>query len=431
MGTTAGDGTATWVAYRPDDGRAAPRWPTSTASTPSPMAATVPATSDRGCEGNGGVIWSRPWTSRASTKLTPAASTSMTTCPGSGWRSTPRRRGGRRAEPKGGPTRRTATTLGRPSRSSGDASTAWRRRRQLRRPPPSGPPVPARSVRRDGRRDDDSGPARWSPRRPSCQHRARVSPAPARRRSGSSRRWRQPADEHAEGKKPTRNVSSKAARSRPAGSSAWSAPRCAPCPSGRSPPRWSAQRASPPIPNVTAARPMLPTPELVLQPRAERDEHRLRRRHQPEHGDDRRQPEPAARWCSDGDVLTVRCSSRAGTAAPPVTTTPAAPSDERPAPRRQRREHAERADPDEQSERPRRLDDPDHPPRRSYGTWSAVHADQADVEDDLGDGQHEQTDGEADDAGARPGDHGAGGHAGRPNGHGDTTGNPIDEPAEQ
>ena len=48
MGTTAGDGTATWVAYPPDDGRASTRWPTSTASTPSPMAATVPATSEPG-----------------------------------------------------------------------------------------------------------------------------------------------------------------------------------------------------------------------------------------------------------------------------------------------------------------------------------------------------------------------------------------------
>ncbi|MEZ5141501.1 MAG: hypothetical protein R2726_03140 [Acidimicrobiales bacterium] len=46
---------------------ASTRSPTSTSSTPSPTAATVPATSLPGVNGSGGLIWYCPATKRAST----------------------------------------------------------------------------------------------------------------------------------------------------------------------------------------------------------------------------------------------------------------------------------------------------------------------------------------------------------------------------
>ncbi len=60
------------------------RSPTSTPPTPGPTAATTPATSLPGTKGVGGLIWYRPWQMSPSTKFTPAAFTSTTTCPSPG-----------------------------------------------------------------------------------------------------------------------------------------------------------------------------------------------------------------------------------------------------------------------------------------------------------------------------------------------------------
>ena len=61
---------------------ASTRSPRVTESTPSPSSTTVPATSLPGTNGSGGLSWYSPWASRASTKLTPAAATSIRTAPG-------------------------------------------------------------------------------------------------------------------------------------------------------------------------------------------------------------------------------------------------------------------------------------------------------------------------------------------------------------
>ena len=53
-------------------------------STAAPTAATVPAASEPGVYGSGGLTWYSPWQINASTKLTPAASTAMSTSPAPG-----------------------------------------------------------------------------------------------------------------------------------------------------------------------------------------------------------------------------------------------------------------------------------------------------------------------------------------------------------
>ena len=64
--------------------------------------------------------------------------------------------------------------------------------------------------------------------------------------------------------------------------------------------------------------------------------------------------------------------------------------------------HAERADADQQAERPRRLDDPDDPAAPLVGHVVGGPRNQADVEHDLGDGEDEQPDREPGDARLAP-----------------------------
>ena len=80
-------GTTTWVAYPPSPVETTTRAPTTRPLTSSPTAVTRPATSLPGVKGRGGLIWYCPAMNRPSTKFTPAASTSTTTCPGPGIRS--------------------------------------------------------------------------------------------------------------------------------------------------------------------------------------------------------------------------------------------------------------------------------------------------------------------------------------------------------
>ena len=63
------------------------RSPTDHSATPGPTADTVPATSLPGTKGTGGFSWYLPWQMSPSTKLTPAAATSMRTIPAPGSRS--------------------------------------------------------------------------------------------------------------------------------------------------------------------------------------------------------------------------------------------------------------------------------------------------------------------------------------------------------
>src|SRR4051794_18362167 len=75
--------TITWPAKAPSPVMAITRSPGRMPSTPSPTVLTRPATSPPGVNGGGILIWYVPCTNRPSTKLTPAASTSITTRPGS------------------------------------------------------------------------------------------------------------------------------------------------------------------------------------------------------------------------------------------------------------------------------------------------------------------------------------------------------------
>src|SRR4051812_41625660 len=61
--------------------------PTTNPWTPAPTAETTPAKSLPGVNGGGILIWYVPCTNSASTKLTPAAAMSTTTCPSRGTRS--------------------------------------------------------------------------------------------------------------------------------------------------------------------------------------------------------------------------------------------------------------------------------------------------------------------------------------------------------
>ena len=74
---------ATTCAKPPSPGNAATRSPAVT-SAPSGAERTTPETSLPGMNGGGGLIWYSPRVSSTSGNVTPAYSTSMTTCPASG-----------------------------------------------------------------------------------------------------------------------------------------------------------------------------------------------------------------------------------------------------------------------------------------------------------------------------------------------------------
>ncbi|GAA2620719.1 hypothetical protein SMC26_16970 [Actinomadura fulvescens] len=67
IGTAAAAGTATWLAKPPSPQPASTRVPTAGPVTSGPVAVTVPATSEPGTNGRGGLIWYRPWTKSPST----------------------------------------------------------------------------------------------------------------------------------------------------------------------------------------------------------------------------------------------------------------------------------------------------------------------------------------------------------------------------
>ena len=141
---------------------------------------------------------------------------------------------------------------------------------------------------------------------------------------------------------PTASVSSKAASSKPHGIISIvprTTLRSLPHRSVRAADVVEAASSNPPIPNVTAARPMLPNAEDVLEPRPERHEQRLRRGHQTEHAEDRQPParrEVAGR-CGDGDVLARRIVPDAHVQDEAGDEHAGRPGDVRPAPRRERR----------------------------------------------------------------------------------------------
>src|SRR5664280_390315 len=77
-------GTTTWPAKPPNPQNTRTRSPTARSVTPGPRAVTTPATSLPETNGVGGLSWYFPWQISPSTKLTPAAATSMTTMPSAG-----------------------------------------------------------------------------------------------------------------------------------------------------------------------------------------------------------------------------------------------------------------------------------------------------------------------------------------------------------
>ena len=85
LGSPIAASTATFSASPPQPGDASTRSPTASASTPSPTALTVPATSAPGENGSGGLNWYMSWIIRTSGKFTAQASMSMTTWPASGF----------------------------------------------------------------------------------------------------------------------------------------------------------------------------------------------------------------------------------------------------------------------------------------------------------------------------------------------------------